>query len=247
MELEPEVDPEVEVLARVEKGRVGPYSARVLAQQVLAELREHDPQILDGWQFHSVLYAAVAQVAQEVAEATGVYHPVVDELGRAVRDALMVALLGELAELNAALDHSPDTIGDTGQWQRRNELVRLAWWAAEERAHNPYVPRNQAQGWRVGRDIDETDPRPYVAVIVTPVGQVRAHVPTGLLPTRWMAEFVEVTPGRESPETVDVPVIPWVAGSPSSAEVITAWLADQGSAIPGISGDGSGYGEGEPC
>jgi len=27
MELEPEVDPELEVLARIEKGRVGPYSA----------------------------------------------------------------------------------------------------------------------------------------------------------------------------------------------------------------------------
>jgi len=65
MELEPEVDPEVEVLARVEKGRVGPYSARVLAQQVLAELREHDPQILDAWlglQAENMLWSLITQM-----------------------------------------------------------------------------------------------------------------------------------------------------------------------------------------
>jgi len=65
MELEPEVDPELEVLARVEKGRVGPYSARILAQQILAELREHDPQILDAWlglQAENMLWSLITQM-----------------------------------------------------------------------------------------------------------------------------------------------------------------------------------------
>lgn len=42
-------DPGHEVMARIEKARVGAYSSREVAQRVVAELREQAPQILAKW------------------------------------------------------------------------------------------------------------------------------------------------------------------------------------------------------